>query len=164
LRTFADLEVPALHLLLRPPHRVGDHASLDRHVLLEPDALYYALHLRPAEEPQQLVLERQVEPRLAGVALAPRPTAQLVVYAARLVALGSEHVEPAEIRHPRTELDVRSPPGHVRRDGNRALLAGFGDDLRLPLVVLGVKDVVLDPAPPEHPREVLGDLDGDRAH
>ena len=48
------------------------------------------------EPPHQLVAERQVEPRLAGVTLAARAAAQLVVDAAGLVALGAQHVEPAD--------------------------------------------------------------------
>ena len=49
------------------------------------------------EQPHQLVLERQVEPGLARVALAAGATAQLVVDAARLVALGAEDVEAADV-------------------------------------------------------------------
>ena len=48
------------------------------------------------EHPHQVVLERQVEQRRAGVALATGPPAELVVDAARLVPLGAQHVEPAE--------------------------------------------------------------------
>ena len=48
------------------------------------------------EQPHQLVLERQVEPGLARVALTAGTTAQLVVDAARLVALGADDVEAAE--------------------------------------------------------------------
>ena len=51
------------------------------------------------EDPHQLVLEREVEPALARVALAARAAAQLVVDAPALVALAAEHVEPAELEH-----------------------------------------------------------------
>src|SRR3982750_1390832 len=61
------------------------------------------------------------------------------------------------------ELDVRAAPGHVRRYSHRPLLAGVSDDLRLPLVLLGVQNLVPDPAPLEHSRKVLGDIDRDGA-
>ena len=50
------------------------------------------------EPPHQVVLQRQVEPRLARVALPAGAAAQLVVDAARLVPLGAEHVEAAGAR------------------------------------------------------------------
>ena len=54
--------------------------------------------VRP-EDAQQVVLEAQVEPRQARVALAARAAAQLVVDAAALVALGAEHEQPARREH-----------------------------------------------------------------
>src|SRR5439155_25321535 len=50
-----------------------------------------------AEDAQQVVLEREVEARAAGVALAPRAAAELVVDAPGLVALGADDVEAAEL-------------------------------------------------------------------
>ena len=49
-----------------------------------------------AEDAHQVVFERQVEARRAGIALAAGAAAQLVVDAPRLVALGGEDVQPAE--------------------------------------------------------------------
>ena len=49
------------------------------------------------EQAHELVLERQVEPALAGIALAAGAAPQLVVDAPALVALGAEHVEAAEL-------------------------------------------------------------------
>ena len=46
-----------------------------------------------AKSRKQVVFERQEEATLAGVALATRTTAQLVVDSTRVVALGAEHVE-----------------------------------------------------------------------
>src|SRR5680860_1188589 len=77
--------------------------------------------------------------------------------------LGPEDVEPADIRNPLAKLDVRTTTSHVRRDRDRAPFAGVGDDLRLPLVLLGVQDLVPDPSPLQETREVLRDLDRDRA-
>jgi hypothetical protein len=48
----------------------------------------------------------------------------------------------ARLGHADTELDVGTAAGHVRRDRDRAGLAGLRHDLRLALVVLGVEHVV----------------------
>src|SRR5215211_7496039 len=160
----ANLEVAALYLLLGAPHGVGDHTGLDRHVLFEPYALDDPLHPLAAEEPEELVLEGQVEPGLAGVALPSRAASQLIVYTARLVTLGAENVESAELGHSLAELDVCTAARHVRRYGYGAPLAGPGDDLRLPLVLLGVEYVVSDSTPAQQRREALRDVDGDRAN
>ena len=140
------------------------------------------------EQPHQLVLEGQVEPRLARVALAAGTTAQLVVDAPRLVALGADHVEAAgvldlvvlggdllldlldhrrpgglvglavlerveallaqllvgEELHRAAEHDVGAATGHVGGHGDRALVPGQRDDLRLVVVLLGVQHGVRD--------------------
>ena len=62
-----------------------------------------------AEDAHQVVFERQVEARRAGVALAAGAAAQLVVDAARLVALGAEDVQAAE-RDDLVVLGVASAP------------------------------------------------------
>ena len=77
--------------------------------------------------------------------------------------LGAEHVEAAELDDALAELDVDAAAGHVRRDRDRAGLARVLDDLRLALVLLRVEDVVRDPGSRQQLREVLGDLDRDRA-
>jgi hypothetical protein len=74
---------------------------------------------------------------------------------------------PRTYRPPRSrtpELDVDAAAGHVRRDRDRAALARVLDDLALPLVLLRVQHVVVDALALEELREVLGRLDGDRAH
>ena len=92
----ADLGVALLDGVLRPLDGLGDHLRLDRHVVGQGLA-HHPLHGAGGEEPHELVLERQVEAALAGVALAAGTAAQLVVDAAALVALGAEHVEAAEL-------------------------------------------------------------------
>ena len=69
---------------------------LERHVVGEGLA-HHPAHRAGGEEPHEVVFEREVEAALAGVALAPGAAAELVVDAAALVALGAEHVEPAEL-------------------------------------------------------------------
>src|SRR5439155_16622571 len=111
----------------------------------------------------EVVVAGEVEASLARIALAAGAAAQLVVDAARLVALGAEDVEPAELAHALAELDVDAAAGHVRRDRHGAGLAGVLDDLGLARVLLRVQDVVLDALTCEQLRQVLRGLDRDRA-
>ena len=60
--------------------------------------------------------------------------------------------------------DIGAAAGHVGGHGDRAQLAGLGDDLGLLLVELGVEHVVLDAPLLEHGGELLRLLDGDGAH
>ena len=92
----ADLEVLLLDLRLRALDRAGDHLRLDRHVVGQVQPGQQRLQGRAVEAPHQLVAQRQVEPGLARVALAAGAAAQLVVDAPGFVALGAEHVEPAD--------------------------------------------------------------------
>ena len=62
-------------------------------------ARHEALGRARVEQAHEVVGEREVEPALARVALTAGTTAQLVVDAARLVALGAEHVEAAGVEH-----------------------------------------------------------------
>src|SRR5439155_20751095 len=89
------------------------------------------------------------------VALAARAAAELVVDAPRLVALGANDVEAAELLHALAEQDVDTTSGHVRRHGDRALLARARDDERLAPVVLRVQHLVPESVPPSLVRQAL---------
>jgi hypothetical protein len=135
---------------------------LDRLPLLHPELLHEGGDPVRSEDPEEVVLEGQVEPGRPGVSLASRAAAELVVHPPGLVPLGADDVEPALPHHPLAELDVHAPPGHVRGDRHLAGLARLGDDLRLTLVVLGVQDVVGNAMPVEDAGEPLRLLDRDR--
>ena len=137
-------EVLLLDLLLGVLDLLREQARLHRLVVRDLEALHDPVDPVAGEQADELVLAGQVEPGLAGVALAARAAAQLVVDAPRLVALGAEHVEAAELGHALGELDVDAAARHVRRDRDRARLARVHDDLRLLLVLLRVEDVVRD--------------------
>src|SRR5713101_5190373 len=96
----ADLEVVGLDALLRGGDRPGHELVLDRLTLLHPEALHDPLHALRTEDPQQVILERQVETRGAGVALSSGASAELVVHAPRLMALRADDVQPATLAHP----------------------------------------------------------------
>ena len=93
----ADLEVAGLDLGLRALDRAGDHLGLDRDLVLHLGRGHEPVDHRRVEQPHEVVLQREVEPALAGVALAAGATAQLVVDPAGLVPLGAEDVQPAEL-------------------------------------------------------------------
>ena len=156
-------EVLLLDLLLRVLDLAREDAGLHRLVVRQLEPLHDVLDAVAGEETHELVLAREVEARLAWVALAARPAAQLVVDAARLVALGAEDVQAAEVADGVVDLDVDAAAGHVGGDRDRARLAGVLDDLGLARVLLRVEDVVRDALALQQLAQVLGGLDGDRA-
>src|SRR5256886_5610918 len=145
-------EMHAFDFLLRARDRTRDPWMFDR------------LHLEAGHEPpdavggrtkdlHQVVLQRDEESAGARVALAPGATAQLVVDAAALVALGANDVQALDIGDAGPEHDVGAAAGHVHRDYYRARLSGLRHGRRLALVLLGVEHVVLDAATLEHLRK-----------
>ena len=95
----ADVEVARLDLALRVLDRARHHARLDRLALGHLEHHHDAVHALAGEDLEQRVLEREEEARAARVALAARAAAQLVVDAARLVALGADDVQAARGHH-----------------------------------------------------------------
>ena len=94
----ADLGVLLLDRGLRPLDRLGDHLRLDRLVVVE--ATHRPLQRAGGEQAHQLVVEAEVEPALARVALTAGSATQLVVDAARVVTLGADHVADRRARSP----------------------------------------------------------------
>ena len=82
----------------------------------------------------------------------------------RLVVALGRHPSLGEIIGVAAELDVGAAAGHVRRDGDRTQLARLRDDLRFLVVELGIEDVVLDAALGKQLGDVLGLVNGHRAH
>ena len=98
-QVFAGFEVLHFDGFLRLGDALGDELRLDRHVLFHAEAQHEVLHALAAEDAQQVVLQREEEARAAGVALAAGASAELVVDAARFVALGGHDVQAAERDH-----------------------------------------------------------------
>ena len=96
-QVLADGEVLRFDLLLGALDGARHHAVLDRHAFFHAEPLHQAGDAVRAEDAHQVVFEREVEPRRTRVALAAGAAAQLVVDAARLVPLGAEDVQPAEV-------------------------------------------------------------------
>ena len=98
-QVLADVEVARLDLLLRLLERLVDPGVDDRLALLQAETLEHAVETIGAEDPHQIVFQRQEELRAAGVALTAGTAAQLVVDAAGFVALGADDVEAAGLLH-----------------------------------------------------------------
>src|SRR4029078_134764 len=90
-------EVLLLDLLLRALDLPGEDLGLHGLVLGDLEALHHALDPVAGKQTDEVALAGEVEARLTRVALAARPAAQLVVDPARLMALGAEDVQAAEV-------------------------------------------------------------------
>ena len=91
----ADLEVARFDLLLRLFQRLVHPGMGDRFARLQAEPREDRIHALRAEDAHQIVLQRQEEFRGAGIALAARAAAQLVVDAPAFVPLGADDVETA---------------------------------------------------------------------
>ena len=98
-----------------------DHAVLDGDALLHAQLQHQAADAVGAEDAHEVVLERQVETGGAGIALAARAAAQLVVDAPRLVALGGQDVEAAQGHHPLALVRRPGAPRSSRTPGSPAI-------------------------------------------
>src|SRR6266545_2064797 len=110
----ADLEVARLHALLRRADGARDQLVLDGLALFHAQAVHDPLDALRPEDPQEVVFEREVEARGAGVALASGAPPELVVDPPRLVALGGDDVEPTQRYHPLV-LRLGQLPGLAER-------------------------------------------------
>ena len=88
------LEVLQLDPLLRLPDGAGHQAAGDYLALLGAALVHPARDPVGAEQPHQVVFQREEEDRLARVALAAGAAAQLAVDPAGLVPLGADDLQP----------------------------------------------------------------------
>ena len=192
-QVLAQIEVVGFDLALCALDLAREHLALDDLAFLHTGGLQPALGaVRIAEDPHQVVFERQIEPARARIALPAGAAAELVVDAPRLVPLGAHDVQPARghdllvtrlpvgLRRGARRLvvgryllelglgvaaqhDVGAATGHVGRDRDRARAARLRDDDGLALVLLRVQHLVLDAVLVEQPREEFRGLDRGRA-
>ena len=101
-QVFTDIKVVGLHLDLRLLDGARHPTMLNGNIL-DPDAIHQPLAAHPAHN---LVFQRNVKARRAGIALATGTTAQLVVNPARLVPFGADNAQPTEFPHPRAVVHV----------------------------------------------------------
>ena len=98
-KMFARFEVLRFDRLLRVFDPLADQPRFDGHALGHSQPVHDGLHALAAENPQQVVLEREEKSRRAGIALPPGAPAKLIVNAPRLVALGAQNVQSAHGHH-----------------------------------------------------------------
>src|SRR5260370_24029462 len=158
----ASVEMHSLDLLLGACDRSRDPRVLDGFDL---QAVHQAADPvgGGTEDLHKVVFERYEEPARPRVALAAGAPAKLVIDTPAFVALRADDVQTTDASHAWSENDVGSASGHGRGDRDPCRLPRLGDDRGLALVLLSVKDVVLHPAPLEHPRETFRLLHRDRA-
>ena len=89
----AGLEVPGLHAGLRTLNGPGEHFVFNGQVFVQVQLIHNAGDAVAAEQADQIVLQAQVKPGLAGVALPSGAAPQLVVDAAGVVPLGTDDEE-----------------------------------------------------------------------
>src|SRR5882724_1729717 len=98
-QVLADVEVVRLDLRLRVRDRAGDQAVLDRHAVFHAEPLHQTLDAVGAEDAEEIVFQGKEEPRRPGITLATGATAELVVDAPALVALGADDMQAADADH-----------------------------------------------------------------
>ena len=93
----ARLEVAGLDARLRVFDGAREHLRVDGHVLGHVEAVHQIRDAFAAEQAHQVVVEGEVEARLAGVALTAGAAAKLVVDAAGVVALRADDEKAARL-------------------------------------------------------------------
>ena len=88
--TLTGLEVTAFDGLLSLLDRAGEHFVVKRCILINTEGVHHVAHTLGAKQTHYIIGQRNIEAALAGIALTACTAAQLVVYTARLVALGAE--------------------------------------------------------------------------
>src|SRR5262245_25316632 len=147
---------------------MANRRMLDR-LVLRSGANFRRNQMVYAETRHQIILQADEKARRSRIALAPRATSELVVYAPALVPVRSDDVKTAQGDYALTILfsgpaktNVRAPARHVGRDGHCADGAGLGDDLGLDLVVLRIEDATDDSDLAQLARQFLGLFDAAR--
>ncbi len=92
---FADVEVARFDLALGVFDGAGHPGMLDRLAFRHLQAVHDGRHAVGGEDAQQRIFQRQVKTAGTIIALTPGAAAQLVVDAARLMALGADDVQTA---------------------------------------------------------------------
>ena len=108
---FTHLKVLVLHLRLGALNGVRDHLGFDGDIVRHIEAVHHVLHGLTHEAHHQLIAHGQVEAGLTRVTLAASTTTQLVINAAGLVTLGTQHVEATGLAHLVTQLLGALPLG-----------------------------------------------------
>ncbi len=163
-QVLTDSEVVGLDLLLCVLHGLGKGLVGNLLSLRNTQCLEHRDHALGSEQTHQIVLQRNIESRFAGIALTAGTAAQLVVNSSGLVPFCADDLQAARFLCRLVQLDVRAAACHVRCNGHRAVLTGLGNNLCLQLVILRIEDVVRNAFLAQHPGYQLRGLNGNGAH
>ncbi len=142
----AIAQVFAFHLALRTledPHVLIDRPRGPQSQLFDLVGVIW-----PQAVADDLVVQRQVLAVRARITLATTPSIQLPVNAGRVMHLGANDLQTADVRHLRSQFDVGTATGHVRGHRHFALPAGQRHDVGLLGDFVGIEHAVLDPGLP----------------
>ena len=92
----AHVKVARLHLALGAFDAAGHDAGFNRFALGHFEPVHDGLDAVASKNPHQRIVQAQIKARRAGVALTARAATQLVVNAARLVALSGNNAQAAQ--------------------------------------------------------------------
>ena len=87
---FTHLEVAAFKTLLRGFDRIGQHFGVDRCIFVDAEGVHHAHDAFTAEQPHQVVFERDIESAFAGVALTCGTPTKLIINPAAFVSFGTD--------------------------------------------------------------------------
>ena len=96
---FADIEVARFYFALRALNAARDHASFNRLTLGHIEAVHDGLDALTSKDAHQRIVQAQIKARRTWVTLAARASAQLVVNAARFMALGGDDAQSTQRLH-----------------------------------------------------------------
>ena len=94
-----DLEIAALHRFLRVFNRAGKHLCVNGRVLVNAETVHHIHDPLGAEQAHDVVLQREEKPCFAGVALASRTAAELIVDSPGLMPLRTDDKQAARCAH-----------------------------------------------------------------
>ena len=152
------------HTFLSAFHSAGNHGVLNGLAIAQTQLFHQALDAVRAKETHEVVFQRKVEARRAGVALTARAATQLVVDAAAFVAFCAENVQAAQIHNAFAQHDVRAAASHIGGNGDTAFLACQRHDFGFFFMLLGIEHAVRDTELAQSMRKHFGRFNGNCAH
>src|SRR5205807_3758153 len=96
---------------------------------------------------QQIIFKRDKKAGAAGISLSSGTAPQLIINAAALMLVGTDHVEPAQLGHALSQFDVCTATRHVGGDGHCAALTSSGNDAGLLLLIACIQHLMPDAMP-----------------
>ena len=97
-----------------------------------------------SEETHQVILQRNEELGLSGIALSSGTSTELIINTSRFMTFRTDDVKSSGCSCLFIELDIRTTTCHVRRNRYRPMYTGFRNDGRFLLMELRIQNIVLN--------------------